>query len=108
MKKRYLQQNVYQALLERLHFIFHEFDVVYVSFSGGKDSGLLLNILLDFRDKFYPSTSIGVFHQDFEAQYRATTEYVCRRNVQDAGKTPRGGIVLALPTDGNKNSVKQL
>ena len=48
MKKRYLQQNVYQALLERLHFIFHEFDVVYVSFSGGKDSGLLLNILLDF------------------------------------------------------------
>ena len=76
MKKRYLQQNVYQVLLERLHFIFHEFDVVYVSFSGGKDSGLLLNILLDFRDKFYPSTSIGVFHQDFEAQYRATTEYV--------------------------------
>ena len=75
MKKRYLQQNVYQALLERLHFIFHEFDVVYVSFSGGKDSGLLY-ILLDFRDKFYPSTSIGVFHQDFEAQYRATTEYV--------------------------------
>ena len=67
MKKRYLQQNVYQALLERLHFIFHEFDVVYVSFSGGKDSGLLY-ILLDFRDKFYPSTSIGVFHQDFEAQ----------------------------------------
>ena len=69
MKKVNLEKNVYQAMLERLHFIFQEFDNIYISFSGGKDSGLLLNIVLDFRDQYYPSQTIGVFHQDFEAQY---------------------------------------
>ncbi|HFN1918444.1 TPA: DUF3440 domain-containing protein, partial [Enterococcus faecium] len=47
-----------------------------VSFSGGKDSGLLLQLILDFRDTYYPSRVVGVFHQDFEAQYSATTKYV--------------------------------
>ncbi|HES3789390.1 TPA: phosphoadenosine phosphosulfate reductase [Streptococcus pyogenes] len=74
--KKYLNQNVYDALIERLHFLFNEFPIVYISFSGGKDSGLLLNILLDFRDKYYPDREIGVFHQDFEAQYSLTTKYV--------------------------------
>lgn len=55
-----------------------EFDNIFVSFSGGKDSGLLLNLLLDFRRKYYPNRRIGVFHQDFEAQYTVTTEYVER------------------------------
>lgn len=78
MKRQYLEQNVYEALQERLHFIFCEFDHIFVSFSGGKDSGLLLNLVLDFRKKYYPCQKIGVFHQDFEAQYTATTEYVER------------------------------
>ncbi|HBL8367531.1 TPA: DUF3440 domain-containing protein, partial [Enterococcus faecium] len=63
-------------LLERLDFIFKEFQNIYVSFSGGKDSGLLLQLILDFRDTYYPSRVVGVFHQDFEAQYSATTKYV--------------------------------
>lgn len=78
MIREYLQQNVYEVLQERLHLIFHEFDNIYVSFSGGKDSGLLLNLVLDFRRKYYPHKKIGVFHQDFEAQYTVTTEYVER------------------------------
>lgn len=65
-----------KALLERFHFIFQEFDTIYISFSGGKDSGLLLYLLLDFRDQHYPDKMIGVFHQDFEAQYSTTTKYV--------------------------------
>ena len=59
MKKINLDKNVYEALLERLHFIFQEFENIYISFSGEKDSGLLLNILLDFQ--YYPSQIIGVF-----------------------------------------------
>ncbi len=78
VKKVYTNQNVYDALLERLHYIFEEFDNIYVSFSGGKDSGLLLNITLDFQKKYYPNKKIGVFHQDFEAQYTVTTEYIER------------------------------
>ncbi len=78
MKKHYEKANVYEALLERLDFIFKEFDNIFVSFSGGKDSGLLLNLVLDFRNKNYPDKKIGVFHQDFEAQYTVTTEYIER------------------------------
>lgn len=78
MIRQYLEQNVYEAFRERMHFIFREFDNIFVSFSGGKDSGLLLNMLLDFRREFYPYRRIGVFHQDFEAQYSVTTEYVER------------------------------
>lgn len=78
MKREYLAQNVYEALQQRLHFLFQEFDNIFVSFSGGKDSGLLLNIVLDFQKKYYPNRKIGVFHQDFEAQYSVTTEYVER------------------------------
>lgn len=78
MTREYIGQNVYDALQERLRYIFEEFDNIFVSFSGGKDSGLLLNLTLDFQKKYYPDKRIGVFHQDFEAQYTVTTEYVER------------------------------
>ncbi len=78
MAKEYLGINVYEALQERFDYLFQEFENIFVSFSGGKDSGLLLNLLLDFRQANYPHRCIGVFHQDFEAQYSVTTDYVTR------------------------------
>lgn len=78
MRREYLDRNVYELLQERLKLIFEEFDNIYVSFSGGKDSGLLLNLVLDYQRKYYPQKGIGVFHQDFEAQYTVTTEYIKR------------------------------
>ncbi len=78
MIREYVGQNVYEAFQERLRFIFEEFDNIYVSFSGGKDSGLLLNLVLDFQQRYAVNKRVGVFHQDFEAQYTVTTEYVER------------------------------
>lgn len=78
MIREYLEENVYDAFRERMKLIFEEFDNIYVSFSGGKDSGLLLNLVLDYQKEYYPQKKIGVFHQDFEAQYTVTTEYVER------------------------------
>ena len=78
MKREYMSCNVYEATQQRLRLIFEEFDNIYVSFSGGKDSSLLLNLTLDFRRKYYPDKKIGVFHQDFEAQYTVTTEFIER------------------------------
>ena len=85
MVREYLHMNVYDAFLARMHFLFEEFDHIYVSFSGGKDSGLLLNLVQDYRNQHYPERPIGVFHQDFEAQYTVTTEYVERtfERIQD-------------------------
>ncbi len=78
MMRHYTGQTVYDAFLDRMKLIFEQFDNIFVSFSGGKDSGLLLEMTLDFQKKYYPNKRIGVFHQDFEAQYSFTTEYVER------------------------------
>lgn len=78
MKKKYLDIDVYTALQKRLDYIFQEFDNIYVSFSGGKDSGLLLHLVMDYMKEHKIRKRIGVFHQDFEAQYTVTTDYITR------------------------------
>lgn len=68
--------NVYEAAQQRLKLLFEEFDNIYVSFSGGKDSGVLLNLCIDYIRKNNLDRKIGVFHMDYEAQYQMTTDYV--------------------------------
>jgi len=78
LSKVYTDKSVYEAFHDRLCYIFKEFDNIYVSFSGGKDSGLLLNLVLQYMRQCGVKKKIGLFHQDFEAQYKKTTEYVTR------------------------------
>ncbi|MCO7246384.1 DUF3440 domain-containing protein [Halomonas sp. Mc5H-6] len=73
-----LSIDVYQAAMKRLAYVFEHFDNVYVSFSGGKDSGVLLELALAYVREHAPHRRIGVFHIDYEAQYTATTDYVDR------------------------------
>lgn len=68
--------NVYEAAKQRIGLIFEQFDNVYVSFSGGKDSGVLLNLCIDHIREHCPERKLGVFHIDYEAQYQMTTDYV--------------------------------
>ena len=68
--------TVYEATQKRLEVIFKEFDNICVSFSGGKDSGVLLNLCIDYIRKHKLNRKICVFHMDYEAQYQMTTEYV--------------------------------
>ena len=76
--------NVYEAIQKRLHIIFTEFDNVYVSFSGGKDSGVLLNLCIDYIRKHKLNIKLGVFHLDYEAQYQMTTDYVTKTLSENA------------------------
>jgi len=47
--------NFLQMARKILKFIFDEFDNIYVSFSGGKDNGILLNLTMKYAIK------IGIF-----------------------------------------------
>ena len=76
--------NVYEGTQQRLERIFNDFDNIYVSFSGGKDSGVLLNLCIDYIRKNYPQRKLGVFHIDYEAQYECTTKYVNETLSQNA------------------------
>lgn len=98
MTREYMEENVYEALQKRLQYIFQEFDNIYLSFSGGKDSGLLLNLVLDFQQKYYPEKIIGVFHQDFEAQYTVTTEYIERTFERIKDKVEPYWVCLPMAT----------
>ena len=100
MRQRPLPINVYDAAMQRLDLVFREFDNVYVSFSGGKDSGVLLNLALRYISERAPHRRIGVFHIDYEAQYTATTEYVDATYADLAGRVEnmRCCISLKCPT----------
>ena len=70
--------NVYERTQQRLKTVFDLFDNIYVSFSGGKDSGVLLNLCIDYIRRHGLRRRIGVFHMDYEIQYRDTLDYVDR------------------------------
>lgn len=76
--------TVYQAAQIRLKAVFDLFDNIYVSFSGGKDSGVLLNLCIDYIRRNGLKRRIGVFHMDYEIQYRETVEYIDRTLASNA------------------------
>jgi len=74
--KKYLKQSVYEAALCRIKTIFTEFEKIYVSFSGGKDSSVVLNLVLDYMRENKIDQKIGVLLLDLEGQYKETIDHV--------------------------------
>jgi predicted phosphoadenosine phosphosulfate sulfurtransferase len=77
MSKRYLDLDVFSAAVQRLETIFDNFERIYVSFSGGKDSGALVQLALEVarRKNRLP---LDVLHVDLEAWYQHTADFVTR------------------------------
>lgn len=74
MPKRYLSMNVLEAAHERIRYVFDRFDVVCVSYSGGKDSTVLLDLAR--REAKRRGRQIHVLFIDLEAQYQETVRQV--------------------------------
>lgn len=70
--------NVYEAAQHRLKFIFDEFENVLVALSGGKDSGVCINLCYDYAKKNNMLHKLAVYHEDYEAGYPQTFEYIER------------------------------
>lgn len=76
MPKRRLGMDVLTAAQERVAWTFDNFDRVYVSFSAGKDSTVMLHLVMaeaKRRDR-----KVAVLLVDLEGQYRLTMEHAAR------------------------------
>lgn len=77
MPKKYLEQNVYEAGLDRIRRIYELYDDVVVWFSGGKDSTALLFMVKEVAREL-DKLPVKVIHIDEEAVHPPTVEYVER------------------------------
>jgi predicted phosphoadenosine phosphosulfate sulfurtransferase len=73
MPKFRLDINVYEAAVERTKLAFDEFEKVYLSFSAGKDSTVMMHIALD--EAIKRNRKIGVLIVDLEGQYKLTIDH---------------------------------
>lgn len=72
------RKNVFDASIERLDFIFSRFERIYISFSGGKDSGALLNLVLSYMKERGINRKIGIQILDNEANYEYSLQFMRR------------------------------
>lgn len=73
MPKRGLGQNVLAAAEERIAWTFDHYPKVYVSFSGGKDSTVMLHLVMGEARK--RNRRVGVLFVDLEGQYKLTIDH---------------------------------
>lgn len=74
MPKKNLKIDVYTACKQRCIYALENFEKVYCSFSGGKDSTVMLHIIMD--EAIKRNKKVGVLFIDLEGQYKLTIEHI--------------------------------
>lgn len=74
MAKQPIGIDVLTAARQRISAIFDDFPRIYISFSGGKDSSVMLHLVME--EAIKRKRKVGVLFVDLEAQYRMTIDYV--------------------------------
>jgi predicted phosphoadenosine phosphosulfate sulfurtransferase len=72
--KRYHDTNVLEASRQRIALTFDAFERIYVAFSGGKDSSVMLHLVME--QAIARNRKVGVMFIDMEAQYAETAAHV--------------------------------
>jgi predicted phosphoadenosine phosphosulfate sulfurtransferase len=75
-KKYNKNKNVFDASMERIDYIFNNFNKIYLSFSGGKDSGVMLNLTLKYMKEKNITEKIGLMVMDNEANYDYSLKFM--------------------------------
>lgn len=74
MAKKGLGLTVLDAARLRISYVFDNFPRVYVSFSGGKDSTVMLHLVMD--EAIKRGVKVGVLFVDLEGQYKLTIDHI--------------------------------
>lgn len=72
--KLYNDKTVLQASKERISKVFDNFDNIYISFSGGKDSSVMSHLVFEEAKK--RNRRVGYLIIDLEAQYNDTINHI--------------------------------
>jgi predicted phosphoadenosine phosphosulfate sulfurtransferase len=72
-RKASIGVDVLQAARDRIRYTFDHFEAIYVSFSAGKDSSVMLHLVMDEAKR--RNRKIGVLLIDLEAQYELTIKH---------------------------------
>jgi predicted phosphoadenosine phosphosulfate sulfurtransferase len=72
--KLYNNKSVLQASQERISKVFDNFEKIYISFSGGKDSSVMTHLVLAEARK--RNVKVGLLIIDLEAQYNDTIKHM--------------------------------
>lgn len=76
MPKTKLEIDVYQAAKQRIAWTFDNFPRIYLSFSGGKDSTVMLHLVME--EAIKREREVGVLFIDLEGQYKMTIDHVAK------------------------------
>lgn len=74
MPKIYIDQNVFEAAQDRINYTFDNYERIYVSFSAGKDSTVMLHMVMD--EAIKRGRKVGVLIVDLEGQYKLTIDHM--------------------------------
>lgn len=72
--QRYTDKNVLEAAIERIEFIFDNYETVNCSVSGGKDSTVLCHLALQVAKR--KNRQLGIFFFDEEVVYQSTADQI--------------------------------
>ena len=71
--KKYQKSSVLAASQDRVAKVFDAFENIYVSFSGGKDSTVMMHLVMD--EAIKRNRKVGILLIDLEAQYADTIKH---------------------------------
>lgn len=71
--KKGIGVDVLRAARDRISYVFDHFEAIYISFSAGKDSSVMMHLVMD--EAIKRGRKVGVLLIDLEAQYNLTIKH---------------------------------
>lgn len=74
MPKDYKDKNVLEAARDRIRYAFNEFDNIYLSVSGGKDSSVMMHLVSEIAEEM--DEEFSMLFVDLEAWYKSIIDHI--------------------------------